>query len=180
MKRNILLLTVIAAALIATGCSSTKSDKVQMQAIPEFKNEIPDWYRTENLSTDKDLIVAATDKSKDMQFAIDKAMVNARIELANRLNVEVQSLVTETTSDKSGSVEREIERVSKVITKQTISMYQREKLYIAKEGDNYRAFVLLKMPIDEGRRIINGAIKNKRQDKFEQLDKEVSKQKNEQ
>ena len=187
MKKNSLVLTLIAAAIISTGCSSVKLDKAppsvaqdrtQMQTIPEFKNEIPEWFKTENTAIDKEIVVTATDKSKELQFAIDKAMINARVELASRLNVEIQSLVRESTNENGGAVEREIDRVSKLVTKQTISMYHRDKLFIAKEGDNYRAFVLLKMPIDEGRRIINGAIKNKRQDKFDQLDKEVAKQKN--
>jgi PBP1b-binding outer membrane lipoprotein LpoB len=187
MKKNSLVLTLIAAAIISTGCSSVKLDKAppsvaqdrtQMQTIPEFKNEIPEWFKTENTAIDKEIVVTATDKSKELQFAIDKAMINARVELASRLNVEIQSLVRESTNENGGAVEREIDRVSKLVTKQTISMYHRDKMHVSKEGEEYRAFVLLKMRTEEARRVINAHLKVKRDEKFNQLDNEIAKQKN--
>jgi hypothetical protein len=188
MKKNYLLLALV-AAVISTGCSSVKLDKTpppvaqdrtQMQTIPEFKNEIPEWFKTENTAIDKEIVVTATDKSKELQFAIDKAMINARVELAARLNVEIHSLVRESTNENGGAVEREIDRVSKLVTKQTISMYHRDKMHVSKEGDEYRAFVLLKMRTEEARRVINAHLKTKRDDKFNQLDVEVNKVKNDQ
>ena len=149
-----------------------------MQKIPEFKNNIPEWYKTENVKSDDELIVAATAYSKDMNVAVDKATMNARIELANRLSVKVDSLVRETTIEDTGkkkNAETSYDRVTKLVTKQVLSMYNRDKLYLAKEGEGYRAFVLLKMPVDEARKIVAGAVRNSREDRFNDLDNEIKK-----
>ena len=149
-----------------------------MQKIPEFKNDIPEWYKTENVKSDDELIVAATAYSKDMNVAVDKATMNARIELANRLSVKVDSLVRETTIEDTGkkkNAETSYDRVTKLVTKQVLSMYNRDKLYLAKEGEGYRAFVLLKMPVDEARKIVAGAVRNSREDRFNDLDNEIKK-----
>jgi hypothetical protein len=167
--------------LSLAACSSVPSvveDKTQMQKIPEFKNDIPEWYKTENVRNDDELIVAATAYSKDMNIAVDKATMNARIELANRLSVRVESLVRESTIEDAGkkkSAETSYDRVTKLVTKQVLSMYNRDKLYLAKENDGYRAFVLLKMPVDEARKIVTGAVHNTREDRLNDLEKEIKK-----
>ena len=50
-----------------------------------------------------------------------------------------------------------------------------DKLYLAKEGEGYRAFVLLKMPVDEARKIVTGAVRNSREDRFNDLENEIKK-----
>jgi hypothetical protein len=104
--------------------------------------------------------------------------MNARIELANRLSVKVDSLVRESTIEDTGkkkNSETSYDRVTKMVTKQVLSMYNRDKLYLAKEGEGYRAFVLLKMPVDEARKIVTGAVRNSREDRFNDLDNEIKK-----
>jgi hypothetical protein len=113
-----------------------------------------------------------------MNVAVDKATMNARIELANRLSVKVDSLVRESTIEDTGkkkSAETSYDRATKLVTKQVLSMYNRDKLYLAKEGEGYRAFVLLKMPVDEARKIVTGAVRNSREDRFNDLDNEIKK-----
>ena len=113
-----------------------------MVKIPDTKGTIPEWFATEPEKQGSDIIVTATDTSRDMQFAIDKAMLQARVELANRIGVRIDSLVRESVREDSGAkmkdVDREVDRVSKQVTNQMLSMYTREKLTVMKEDGGYR------------------------------------------
>ena len=102
MNKTILCSLIVLSLSACSSVPSIVEDKTQMQKIPEFKNNIPEWYKTENVKSDDDLTVAATAYSKDMNVAVDKATMNARIELANRLSVKVDSLVRESTIEDTG------------------------------------------------------------------------------
>jgi hypothetical protein len=91
-----------------------------------------------------------------MQFAIDKATLNAKIQLAARLKTDVDSVTRESTLETAGSgsaVEREIDRVSKVRVKQAIGMFKRENIAVYKEGDVYRAYVQFKIATEDAQSI---------------------------
>lgn len=167
-----LYIMMLVAALGA--CSTDKMTKV-----PESAGLVPDWFASEPQKDNTDIVVTATDISKDMQFAIDKAMMNARVELANRISTRVESIVRETVVEDSGSkvkdVEREVDRVSKQVTNQVLSMYTREKLVVVKEGGGFRAFVMLKLSEDQGRKLFSNArkIAKDRETAFRELDQEI-------
>jgi len=141
-------------------------------------NGVPEWFAAEPEKDNKSIIVTATDTSRDMQFAIDKAMMNARVEMASRINVKIESLVKESLLEdgygKMKDVDREIERVSKQVTNQHLSMYTREKLFIAKEDDGYRAFVMLKINVDQSRRLVDNVRKTDRRSQFKELEDSVN------
>lgn len=162
---------IMIIAAIITGCSSQK-----MVKIPDTQmNTVPEWFASEPEKQGNDIIVTATDTSRDMQFAIDKAMLQARVELANRIGVKIESLVRESVKEDSGAkmkdVDREVDRVSKQVTNQMLSMYTREKLTVMKESGGYRAFVMLKISEDQSRKLfdMNKKAKN-REDQFKELD----------
>jgi hypothetical protein len=120
-------------------------------------------------------VVTATDVSKDMQFAIDKATLNAKIQLAARLKTDVDSVTRESTLETAGSgsaVEREIDRVSKVRVKQAIGMFKRENIAVFKEGDVYRAYVQFKIATEDAKRLTQPVGNKNREDKFKELDDE--------
>ncbi len=152
MKKLFIMATI--AAL--TGCASEK-----MVKIPETKGTVPEWFASEPAKVNDDIIVTATDTSRDMQFAIDKAMLQGRVELANRIGVKVESLVRESVNEDSGGkmkdINREVDRVSKQVTNQMLSMYTREKLVVMKEEGGYRAFVMLKISSDQSRKLYENA-----------------------
>ena len=165
-------LYILLIAVIITGCSSPK-----MVKLPDTKGTIPEWFSTEPEKQGSDIIVTATDTSRDMQFAIDKAMLQGRVELANRIGVRIESLVRESVKEDSGSkmkdVDREVDRVSKQVTNQMLSMYTREKLTVMKEDGGYRAFVMLKISEDQSRKLFELNRKNpkNREEQFKELDK---------
>lgn len=173
------LYIMMAITMALTGCS-TNSKMVQ---IPATKGTVPEWFAAEPTKVENEIVVTATDTSKDMQFAIDKAMMNARVELANRIGVKIESLMRESVKEDSGGkmkdVDREVDRVSKQVTNQALSMYTREKLVVMKEDGGYRAFVMLKMSEDQGRKLFDGLRRNSkdRDNQFKELDEAINEKK---
>lgn len=169
--KNFVVVGVLVGVL--AGCSSTSNKVVNMIEIPQAKqNQIPDWFLTKQ-SDNKSIFVTATDVSRDMQFAIDKATLNAKVQLAERLSTKVESLVRESALE-SGygvkDVEREIDRVSKVTVNQKLSYFTREHVAVVLEEGYYRAFVMLKLTEQEGRRLTVKDKSNEREEKFKELD----------
>ena len=172
------IMTCVVASMVAlSGCSTFKADSNKTVEIPANKlDNIPQWYLAKDPDDTKFIVVTATDVSKDMQFAIDKATLNAKIQLAARLKTDVDSVTRESTLETAGSgsaVEREIDRVSKVRVKQAIGMFKRENIAVFKEGDVYRAYVQFKIATEDAKRLTQpvGANKN-RDDRFKELDEE--------
>jgi len=177
-----MLMTIIAACslgLLTTGCSTI--DKVvngdeRMVEIPESEvadMEIPAWFLQKETGGSKVLTVVATDVSKDMQFAIDKAELNAKVQLAQKLGTNVSSLIRESTLE-SGygvkDVDSEIDRVSKSKTDQMIGFFRRENMKVVREGGYYRAYVMLKLDIEEGRRLTTKPSNQNREERLKALD----------
>lgn len=161
------------AVLVVTGCSTTNNVGDKMVELPDSQtNQVPVWFLAKQ-PDNKDIFVTATSVSRDMQFAIDKAMLDAQIQLAARLGTDVNSLVRESALE-SGygikDVERQIDRVSKVKVKQNLSFYTREHLSVYKEEGFYRAYVMLKLTGEEGRRLTVKDNTQNREEKFKELD----------
>jgi len=177
-----MLMTVIAACslgLITTGCTTVdkmvngdeRMVEVPVSQVEEL--EVPAWFLVKEEGNSKVLTVTATDVSKDMQFAIDKAELNAKIQLAQKLGTDVSSLVRESTLE-SGygvkDVETEVDRVSQAKTKQMIGFFRRENMKVIREGDYYRAYVMIKLDVEEGRRLtLKPKSDSSREDRLERL-----------
>jgi hypothetical protein len=183
--RNNMIITyaaLCAMGAITTGCSSIGITKEETKEVPKVASvqnvtNVPEWFFDKEAEDSKSITVTATDVSKDMQWAIDKATMNAKIQIASRLKSDINSLSRETTVE-SGSaikdVEREIDRASKVKVNQAIGFFKREQLAVVRDGDGYRAFVKLKISVEDARRLTVKKDTASREDKFKELDKEVS------
>lgn len=168
---------VVASVALLSGCSTFKADPNKTVEIPANKlDNIPQWYLAKDTDDTKFIVVTATDVSKDMQFAIDKATLNAKIQLAARLKTDVDSVTRESTLETAGngtSVEREIDRVSKVRVKQALGFFKRENIAVYKEGDVYRAYVQFKIATEDAQRLTQPVAKGKtREDRFKELEDE--------
>lgn len=169
--RNVL---VIGCLVSLVGCSSMnpfKGDTVELEK--NKGNEVPEWFLAKEEGESKFITVTATDVSKDMQFAIDKATLSAQIQIASRLKTNVDSLTRES-SIESGygikDVEREIDRVSKTRVTQAIGFFKREKLAVFREGDGYRAYVMFRISVEDARRLTAKDNTQDREERFKQLD----------
>ena len=171
-----LIAIVIFVTLILTGCGTF--NKVNpfdegMIEIEKSKGEIPEWFLEPEQSDKKFITAVATETSKDMQFAIDKAMMVAKVQLASKLKTDVEAL-TRSSSVESGfgikDVEEETDRVQQTRVRQAIGFYKREHLQVFKEKGGYRAYVMLKIQVDEARRLTDNKKDNEsREEKFDNL-----------
>lgn len=169
MRQSKKLMTYLAAigmVAITTGCSSVKNgpfaaDPDRMIDIEKIDTtgtdiQIPAWFVKNEVVDESRMVVTATDISKDMQFAIDKATLGATIQLAAKLETDVTSLVRESTLE-SGSgakvVDRQIDRVSKSTTTQKVAYYRRDNMKIIRDGDFFRCFVQISLEVDEARKL---------------------------
>jgi len=172
-----IMICTMASVIALSGCSTFKADPNKTVEIPANKlDNIPQWYLAKDPEDTKFIVVTATDVSKDMQFAIDKATISAKTQLAARLRTDIDSVTRESTTENGNggaAVEREIDRVTKVRVKQAMGFFKRENIAVFKEGDVYRAYVQFKIATEDARRMTQpvGANKN-REDKFKELEDE--------
>lgn len=184
------ILCGMVASLVLTGCQSTKlfSDSepkpepaykpaenkaTEIPKIKSSKIEVPEWFLSRENADGKLIVVTATDVSKDMQFAIDKASVNAKVQIASRIKSDIDALIRETTSETGSTareVDRVIDRVSRIKVNQSIAMFKREHLSVVREGDLYRAYVMFTLNVDDLKRLMS-AKESSRDQKFKDLDK---------
>lgn len=171
-------LFVMSMVVFLAGCSSMnpfKGDKVELDKVKG--NEVPEWFLAKEESNSKYIMVTATDVSKDMQFAIDKATMNAKIQIASKLKSDIQALTRESAIE-SGfgvkDVEREIDRVSKSVVNQSIGFFTRENIAVYREGDYYRAYIMLKLSIEDARRLTHKKDTVNREQKFKELDSAIT------
>lgn len=175
MKMIMTYIMACTLGLITVGCSTIGiGGGEKLVEIPSGKtNHIPDWFLQKPNSESNDIVVTATDVSKDFQFAIDKATLNAKIQLAERLGTKVESLTRESVLESAAgdkNVKREVDRVSKVRVSQELNFFTRENIAVIKEKDHYRAFVMLKLNKDEGRRLTDKSTSKTREERLKELD----------
>jgi hypothetical protein len=163
--KKLLALVVVGAAL--TGCSSTSlvekkadwvqgSDKVDLSMAPE-------WFTMHLANDGSHIFATATEYSADYQFAIDKAMLAAKAQLASQVQNRI-TMETETTIAEEGNgtdiddVERSTKRVTKGIVDSTLIVgFKRDKIEVRREGRGYRVFVRLVYDYTDNNKLVQQA-----------------------
>jgi hypothetical protein len=102
-----------------------------------------------------------------MQFAVDKAMLSAKRELASNFSSHVTSMMKdyaiEVGETDSGLI-REIDRTTKlVVNKVNLVGVQRTNFLIVHAPNGYRAFVKLKYVTDDSNKLLVDEIKKNKQ-----------------
>ena len=125
--------------------------------------EAPDWF-TEPPAEGDYLYIAATALSSDLQGSIDKAVMDAKTNLADRLNSKMNGKL-QRFIEESGSVEdrefvQQMERVSRsVFTDVNTAGYRVTEKKLIKVRGGYRAFVLLEYPLGEINQVLLEGVK---------------------
>ena len=102
--------------------------------------------------------------SPRMQLAIDVAEGMARRDLAFRLGGLVSAKISQIAEQTGTATDIEVQEALNSVTKtaameKNVAGYVREKVELAAEGANYKAFVLLRLPIGEANKIAADQIK---------------------
>ena len=155
-------------ALTLTNCAQN-TYKVKQEAKDEGRvlNQVPQWYidaKVEKgliINRDANLYVYAVGQgaSPDLQLAIEKAMMIAKAELADKLhgqmNKRTELYITEVGNEGSKEVASKIEEVIVNIVKDTmIQGYEmwEKAVYETPEGE-YRVYIGLKMGVGDANKL---------------------------
>ena len=155
-------------ALTLTNCAQN-TYKVKQEAKEEGRvlNQVPQWYidaKVEKgliINRDANLYVYGVGQgsSPDLQLAIEKAMMIAKAELADKLHGEMNKrtdlYITEVGNEGSKQVASKIEEVIVNVVKQTkIQGYEMwEKAVYETPNGQYRVYVGLKMGVGDANKL---------------------------
>lgn len=111
--------------------------------------EIPSWYLT-TPQEENYLFGAAAATSKDMQIAVDKATSDARAEVARQVDVSLagiqKSFAEEIGTSENSSIIEQFTQASKNVVATNLAGSTPIEKKVSKDGDNWRAYVLVKYP----------------------------------
>jgi hypothetical protein len=172
------MMKVIVIALLALGLTncSQSNYKVNKEVNKEGRvlDKVPQWYvdATINegiiLNRDANTFIYSVGQgtSPDLQLALEKAMMIAKAELADKLqgqmNKRTDLYITEVGQDNSKQVVSKIEETVVNIVRETmIQGYEQwEKAVYETANNHYRVYVGLKMGIGEANRLADYIAKN--------------------
>ena len=162
-------------ALTLTNCASN-TYKVKQEAKEEGRvlNQVPKWYIEASVeeglifNRDADLYVYGVGQgaSPDLQLAIEKAMMIAKAELADKLHGEMNKrtdlYITEIGKENNKQVASKIEEtIVNVVKKTKIQGYEMwEKAVYETPNGQYRVYVGLKMGVGEANKLAEYIAKN--------------------
>jgi len=179
--KKLLYLFLLFIAVLYFGCGNSKTDLTKTD-----EGDIPQWY----LNPPKDasyLYAVNTASSQDMQMAVDKATTAARAEIVRQAELKVNDLQKQF-SEEIGQAENstyltQFTQATKTVTSTTLtgSLVKEKKIF--KDGNTWRAYVLVEYPIGEANVALMNQIKKNNElytrfratQTFEELDKEVEK-----
>ena len=162
-------------ALTLTNCAQN-TYKVKQEAEKEGRvlNQVPQWYI--DAKVDKGLIInrdanlyvygVGQGSSPDLQLAIEKAMMIAKAELADKLHGEMNKrtdlYITEIGKENNKQVASKIEEtIVNVVKKTKIQGYEMwEKAVYETPNGQYRVYVGLKMGVGEANKLAEYIAKN--------------------
>lgn len=169
------LIPLVNAALVATlvaGCAGTpphgsaeyaeyKERQARTEAAKKTEKTLdkaPDWFLNPPVDG-KYMYAVATDYSSELQFAIDKAVLNAKVGLAaqvgNRVSSSMKEFALEGGTGGEARVSREIERVSKeMVAEVNIAGFTIQKREILAQEGGYRVYVLARLPLADANKLV--------------------------
>ncbi len=174
------LLFVVVFSLLVIGCSGSKS--MEQTAT----GDIPDWYL--NIPNDPNFFYAVnTQVSQDLQLAFDKATQGARTEIGRMVETKVNGLQKRFTEETGTAGNAQLldmfTQASKTVVSTSLSGSRVAKQKQLKDGNNWRAYVLVEYPIGAANEALQAQIKNNEQmytrfrasQTYKELDDEVQK-----
>lgn len=200
--KNYQAITLSGVALVLLACTSPKfgtPEYAEMQEQQRQKNLLkqaeqtidrsPKWF-LEPIVESNAIYAVATDYSNDLQFSIDKALLNAKVGLATQISNKVSSKMKEFAQEAGvgadAQVVKEIEKVStELVTEVNLAGFTIVKREIIQQGTGYRSYVMIRYPLgDANRMVVEQTKKNAILDSkiraskaFQELEKDIAESK---
>lgn len=179
-KFQFLLSIAIVAFFYFTGCSSSTN----LQNTGE--GDMPEWFL--NKPQDPNYIYqSATDVSQDMQTAVDKAMASCRsqlsLEITARMDALVKKFAEEIGQGENSTFLSQFTTTTKQVASNTIAGAKEKQKSVLKDGNKFRAYVLLEYPIGAANKALMDALAQNKEaytrfqasKSFDELEREVEK-----
>lgn len=157
---RIILVLITAVSLLAiAGCGGGTKAPVTDPA--DTTASWPTWYS--NPPRDADFhLAAATATSKDPQLAVDKAELDAQARLATEVKAEFQVMMTrfleEVGSGEDAQLLDKTSRATKRTADEALDGSRIREQQTLREGNIWRAFVLVEVPVAEAQKALLGGI----------------------
>jgi hypothetical protein len=157
MRTLWIALVLMAAGVLAVGCGGGPATMTSADT-----GNIPAWYT--HVPQDSNYVYAAnTATSQDMQLAYDKATTGARAEIGRQVELKVSGLQKrfeeETGVGQDAQLMQQFTQATKTVVSTTVSGTRiKDKSYV-KDGDIYRAYVLVEYPLGAANAALLQAIK---------------------
>ncbi len=177
---------ILMSVLLLVGCAGKKETTGVSPATKEVMASIPDWYMSPP-SDPNFIIETGTAISQDMQLARDKAADQARMGIAKTIETKFEGLSKriqeEVGTDEDAQYLDMFTQATKAVVSTTLSGASIDKADIKPEGERFRAYVLMKMPIGASSEALLKKLKQQEQmytrfrstQVFEELEKETEK-----
>jgi hypothetical protein len=178
MYKNSIILFAALISILYFGCSGQK-DLTNVN-----EGDIPPWYI--NTPVDPNFIFAAkTEVSQDMQLAVDKATNSARAEIGRSLEVKMNGLEKQFKEEigeaNNSTLLQQFTQATKSVMSTTLNGSSIKEKQIKKEGNVWRAYVLVQYPLGEANQALMNQIQKNNEmytrfrstQTFDELDKEV-------
>ncbi len=150
------------------------------------EGDIPDWFEEPPSSADY-IYAARTAVSRDMQLALEKAIMDSRAELGRQVESNIKELqkrfIQETGSGEDTELARQFAIATKSVVDVTLNGSSVKEQTYERDGKFWRAYVLMEYPIGEARRTFLKSIRKdelllnklKETELFNELNSEVNK-----
>jgi hypothetical protein len=175
------LLLIAVLSLLVIGCGGGPKSMEQTST-----GDIPDWYL--NIPKDPNFFYAVnTQVSQDLQLAFDKATQGARTEIGRMVETKVNGLQKRFTEETGTAGNAQLldmfTQASKTVVSTGLSGSRVAKQKQLKDGNNWRAYVLVEYPVGAANEALQAQIKNNEQmysrfrasQTYKELDDEVQK-----
>ncbi len=171
---------IVLLAIGMAGCGGSKG----LQTADT--GDIPDWYM--NPPQDPNYLYAAnTQSSQDMQLAVDKATAAGRADIGRQIELRIQGLqkrfTEETGTGNDAQLLQMFTEAEKTVVSTTLNGSHVKSHNISKDGNLWRAYVLVEYPIGAANQAFMDQMKKNDQmytrfratQTFKELDDEVKK-----
>lgn len=130
--------TLLAVAGLLSACSGPGATLDNM----------PEWM-TEQPESEKYLLGTGAAVSEGLQTALEKAETRARGDIASTVEVRFQGLTKDFQEEVSGDYLQQFVQAQKEVVNQFLRGTQARERKVLEEDDQYRAYVLMEMPIGQ-------------------------------
>lgn len=147
-------LVTVAAVVLLSACSSTK--QVAMQPVQQMQEiNAPEWFNNPPVSTKDVLYVTGTSNSINYGSSRNKALLDAQVQLGDKLNGEMNALIQQYQNDAGDSYSTSTTtNIKKLIAGTDLTGFSIDKLTTIKVGSEFQTFVLLRYPLGEANELM--------------------------